>query len=88
MSRVFDISFEHKGSFYTALICIVGEDDESAPIKVATHEGSIQIILPTGRLMFSIEDVVNRLVLKQKETPNGSLFITRNISMQLLNLDG
>jgi hypothetical protein len=88
MSRVFDISFEYKGSFYTALICIVGEDDESAPIKVATWEGSIQIILPTGRLMFSIEDVVTRLAMKRQQTPNGSLFITRNISMQLLNLNG
>ena len=85
MSRVFDISFEHKGSSYTALISIVGEDEESAPVKVVTQEGSIQIILPTGRLIFSISDVVQRLVSRRQETRNGTVFITRNISMQIVD---
>ena len=53
--------------------------------RVLCSNLSIQIILPTGRLIFSISDVVQRLVSRQQETRNGTVFITRNISMQIVD---
>ena len=86
MGRVFNICFQHKNKSYTALVSVNGKEDTS--IKVTTNSDSIQILLPTGRLIFSITDVLQRMYAVAKKTPsNTTFYITPNISLQLLNTE-
>ena len=83
MARVFTIYFQHKGKSYSALISVNGKDDTS--INVIANRDSIEIHLPAGRLIFSIADVLQRLfVSSEKSRSNQVLYITENISFQLL----
>ena len=84
MARVFNICFNHKGKTYSALVSINGKDD--SPVKVTANSDSIQILLSTGSLTFSIADVLQRMYAAMK-TSEAILYITPNISLQLLNTD-
>lgn len=85
MARVFNICFQHKERSYTALISVDGKEDSS--IKVIANGESIEIHLPTGRLIFSIADVLQRLyATSEKGCADAVLHITQHISMQLLSV--
>ena len=81
MARVFNICFNHKGKSYSALVSINGKEDSS--IKVTTTSDTIQILLPTGRLTFSIADVLQRMYATTNAS-NTVFHVTPNISLQLL----
>lgn len=86
MARVFNICFQHNGKSYTALVSVNGKED--APVRVTTSTDSIQILLPSGRLIFSIVDVLQRMHVPSNRTSSNSVFyVTPNISLQLLNTD-
>jgi hypothetical protein len=86
MAHVFNICFQHKGKSYTALVSINGKED--SPVKVATNSDSIQILLPTGQLIFSIADVLQRLyAVVDKSSANATFYVTPTISLQLMNAD-
>jgi hypothetical protein len=85
MARVFNICFTHKGNSYSALVSVNGKDDSS--IKVTTNNDSIQILLPTGNLSFSIADVLQRIYVTSKASSNATFYVTPNISLQLLNTE-
>jgi hypothetical protein len=86
MARVFNICFDHKGKSYSALVSVSGKEDAS--VKVTTNSESIQILLPTGRLMFSIADVLQRMYATVNTSSSNTIFyVTPNISLQLLNTD-
>lgn len=86
MARVFNICFQHQGKSYSALVSVCGQEDSS--VGVRTSQDSIQILLPTGSLSFSIEDLLQRLyAAREKGSQNATFHITNSISMQLLNTD-
>jgi hypothetical protein len=85
MARVFNICFKHKEKSYTALVSVNGRDDTS--IKVTTSNDQIHILLPTGRLTFSIADVLQRMYAGLNHNSNTTFHVTPNISLQLLNTD-
>lgn len=88
MARVFNICFDHKGKSYTALVSVNGNEDSS--VKVTTNTDTIQILLPTGRLIFSIADVLQRMYAGMNTTSSSSntiFHVTPTISLQLLNTD-
>lgn len=86
MARVFNICFQHKGVPYYALVSVSGNDDNDQSVQVSTTSEQIQIQLPSGRLLFSINDVLQRLLATHhREQQNAVLYVTRNISLQLLN---
>jgi hypothetical protein len=86
MARVFNICFDHKGKSYSALVSVSGKEDAS--VKVTTNNEIIQILLPTGRLMFSISDVLQRMYATVNTPSSNTIFyVTPNISLQLLNTE-
>ena len=85
MARVFNICFNHKGKSYSALVSINGKEDSS--INVTTVNDNIQILLPTGSLVFSVADVLQRMYASMNKTSNAIVYVTPNISLQLLNTD-
>ena len=87
MTRVFNICFNHKGKSYTALVSVNGKEDPS--VNVTTNSDTIQILLPTGQLIFSIADVLQRMYagLNSTSSSNTTFYVTPNISLQLLNTD-
>jgi hypothetical protein len=86
MARVFNICFDHQGKSYTALVFVNGTEDSS--VKVTTTSDTIQILLPTGRLIFSVVDVLQRMyVTADKNSSNSVFYVTPSISLQLLNTD-
>ena len=86
MARIFNICFQHKGKSYTALVSVNGKEDSS--VKVTTNSDTIQILLSTGRLTFSIADVLQRIyVTPDKTSSNTTFYVTPNISLQLLNTE-
>jgi hypothetical protein len=86
MARVFNICFNHKGKSYTALVYVNGNEDSS--ITVTTNSDTIQIFLPSGRLIFSIADVLQRIyVTSDKNSSNSTFYVTPTISLQLLNTE-
>jgi hypothetical protein len=86
MARVFNICFQYKGSAYTALVSVAGNKPDDSKVNVTSNGETIQILLPSGRLIFSISDVVQRLYASnQKDSTNATLYITENISLQLMN---
>jgi hypothetical protein len=86
MARVFNICFNHKGKSYTALVSVNGKEDNS--VKVTTNSDSIQILLPTGQLTFSIADVLQRMYAGMNtSSPNTIFHVTPTISLQLLNTE-
>lgn len=86
MARVFNICFNHKGKSYTALVSVNGKEDNS--VKVTTNSETIQILLPTGRLIFSIADVLQRMYAGlASASSNTTFYVTPNISLQLLNTE-
>jgi len=86
MARVFNIGFQYEGRPYTALVFVNGT--ESSAVKVTTDSNSIQILLPTGRLIFSIADVLQRLYASfDKGSSQATFYVTPNISLQLMNTD-
>ena len=86
MARVFNICFQHKGKSYTALVSVNGKEDSS--VNVTTTNDTIQILLSTGRLTFSIADVLQRIyVTPDKTSSNTTFYVTSNISLQLLNTE-
>jgi hypothetical protein len=63
-----------------------GKEDPS--VKVTTNSDTIQILLPTGRLVFSIADVLQRMYATLNTTSSNTIFyVTPNISLQLLNTE-
>ena len=86
MARVFNICFNHKGKTYTALVSVNGKEDSS--VNVTTNSETIQILLPTGRLIFSIADVLQRMYAGiNAASSNTTFYVTPNISLQLMNTD-
>ena len=86
MARVFNICFKHNEKPYTALVSVNGKDDSS--VKVSITNDSIQILLPTGRLMFSIADVLQKMYVNPDQSSSHAVFyVTPNISLQLLNTE-
>jgi len=85
MARVVNICFNHKGKSYTALVSINGSEDSS--IKVTTNNDVIQILLPTGQLIFSIADVLQRLYIGPSKNSHSTFYVTPNISLQLMNTE-
>ena len=85
MARVFNICFQHKDKSYTALVSVNGKEDSS--VKVTTNTDTIQILLPSGRLIFSINDVLQGMHITRDNSSSSSFFVTSNISLQLLNTD-
>ena len=86
MARVFNICFDHKGKSYTALVSVSGKED--TPVKVTTNNETIQVLLPTGRLMFSISDVLQRMYATVNTSSSNTIFhVTPHISLQLLNTE-
>jgi hypothetical protein len=86
MARVFNICFQHKGKSYSALVALNGKEDSS--VNVVCNSDTIQIILPTGQLSFSIADVLQRMYATVNSTSsNTTLYVTPNISLQLLNTE-
>ncbi len=85
MGRIFNICFEHKDKTYSALVSVNGKEDAS--VKVATNSDTIQIILPTGRLIFTIADVLQRIHVTTNNSRSDTFYVTPNISLQLLNTD-
>jgi hypothetical protein len=84
MARVFNICFDHKGKTYTALVSVSGKEDFS--VNVTANSETIQILLPTGRLIFSIADVLQRMYVTTESGSSNSIFyVTPNISLQLMN---
>lgn len=85
MARVFNICFQHKEISYTALVSVDGKEDSS--INVIANRESIEIHLPTGRLIFSIADVLQRLYASSESgSEHAKLHVTQNISLQLLSV--
>lgn len=86
MARVFNIHFSYKEKSYTALVSVNGKEDSS--VNVTTNSDTIQILLPTGRLIFSIADVLQRLYASvEKGAVHTTFYVTPNISLQLLNTE-
>ena len=86
MARVFNICFQHKGKSYTALVSVNGTEDSS--VKVTTNSDTIQILLPTGSLIFSIADVLQRLYASfDKGSTNTIFHVTPTISLHLMNTE-
>ena len=85
MARVFNICFQHKDQSYTALVYVNGKEDAS--VKVTTNSENIQIVLPTGNLVFSITDVLQKIRVTTDKAASNSFYVTPNISLQLLNTD-
>jgi hypothetical protein len=86
MTRVFNICFTHKGKSYTALVSVKGKEDSS--VKATANSDTIQILLPTGRLTFSIADVLQRAYATVNAFSSNAIFyVTPNISLQLLNTE-
>jgi hypothetical protein len=86
MARVFNICFQHKGKSYTALVSLNGKEDSS--VNVTCNSDTIQIILPTGQLIFSVTDVLQRMyATMNSDSSNTTFYVTPNISLQLLNTD-
>lgn len=86
MARVFNICFQHKGKSYSALVSVSGKEDAS--VKVISNNDTIQIHLPSGRLIFSVADVLQRLYASLEKGPShATLFVTQHISLQLLNTE-
>jgi hypothetical protein len=85
MARVFNVCFEHQKKSYTALVSISGNHEDNSSVRVTTNNETIQILLPSGRLVFSISDVVQRILTLPHSDKNVTLYITDHISLQLLN---
>jgi hypothetical protein len=85
MSRIFNISFDHKGHSYAALVSVSGEKD-TGRINITTYDDKIRLILPNGTLVFSISDLLQLLVKQRQSDPrNEIVHITENITLQLMN---
>ena len=86
MSRIFNVCFDHKGHSYTALVSVSGAKNEN--IRITTYDDKIRVLLPTGNLVFSISDVLHLLFTsRQKDPNNGTVYITENITLQLMNTE-
>lgn len=85
MGRVFNISFQYNDKSYSALVSVNGKEDNS--VKVTTNSDTIQILLPTGRLIFTIADVLQRMHVTTDKSGSDTFYVTPNISLQLLNTD-
>jgi hypothetical protein len=85
MARVFNILLNHKGYSYTALLTVLGDQDETSKVRVNTSEEKIQVLLPTGTLSFSVPEVIKHLARTEKtSSEKGVLHITNSIFLQLL----
>ena len=85
MGRIFNICFQHKDKSYSALVSVNGKEDDY--VKVTTSSDTIQILLPTGRLIFTIADVLQRMHVTTDKSGSDTFYVTPNISLQLLNTD-
>ena len=85
MASVFNIYFHHKGASYSALVTVSGNPENNSSVKVTSNEDSIRIVLPSGSLVIPISELIHRLISHhQKERGNATVYITNNISLQLL----
>ncbi|HEU4470260.1 MAG TPA: hypothetical protein VFR58_04185 [Flavisolibacter sp.] len=86
MARVFNICFTHEGKSYTALVFVSGREENNSSVKVTSNEDSIQVVLPSGRLIFPIAEVLKQVMASQKKgVENSMLYITEHISLQILS---
>ena len=86
MSRIFNIRFDHKGHSYTALVSVAGKQNEN--VKITSYDNKISVVLPSGNLIFSVSDVLQRLLAsRQKDPNNATVYVTENISLQLMNMN-
>lgn len=68
------------------MVSISGKEDAS--VKVITNSDIIQIQLPSGNLILSVADVLQRLYASmEKGSHNATLYVTQHISLQLLTID-
>jgi hypothetical protein len=85
MASVFNIYFHHKGASYSALVTVAGNQENNSSVKVTSNEDSIRIVLPSGSLVISISELIQRLISnQQKDRGHATVYITNNISLQLL----
>jgi hypothetical protein len=85
MSRVFNIYFHHKGASYSALVTVSGNSENNPPVTVTSNEDAIRIVLPSGNLVIPIAELIQRLISnRQHDSGNATVYITNNISLQLL----
>jgi len=83
MSRIFNISFDHKGRSYTALVSVAGKADEK--VNITTYDDKIRITLANGTLVFSIHDLFQKLLSSRHKNPaDATIFVTESISLQLM----
>jgi hypothetical protein len=86
MARIFNICFQHKGKPFTALVSITGQDDDNRSVSVCSNDETIQIMLPTGRLIIPIPEILQRIpVGPNKEMHSSTVYITEKISLQVMN---
>jgi hypothetical protein len=85
MARVFNVCFQHNDKSYTALVSVSGKEDSS--VKVTTNSDTIQVLLPSGRLIFTIADALQRMHVCADKSRTNTFYVTPNISLQLLNTD-
>ena len=86
MSRVFTISITYNDISYTALLSISGARDLKSSVKVNSNENKVEIIMPNGRLFFSIPELVKQLIRARNDRNDPRLHITENITLQLLHV--
>ncbi|HEX6333999.1 MAG TPA: hypothetical protein VFZ78_07215 [Flavisolibacter sp.] len=85
MSRVFNVQFPYGGKSYTALVSIAGREDHTG-VRIIPQHDTIEIILPHGTLVFSTADIIQRLLSAPVDhREHATMYITENISMQLMN---
>lgn len=86
MARVFNIFFKNEGKSYTALVFVSGKEGDSQTVQVSSTDEFIQVLLPSGRLIFPVSEVLRQVVaLQKKGTNNPQLYITEHISLQILS---
>ena len=86
MAKVFNILINHKGNSYTALLSMRGNQEVHPTVKVNNSEQKVEIIFANGSLTFSIPELIKQLLKIKNSSDEGRLYITENISLELLNV--
>lgn len=85
MARVFNISFPYRGSVYSALLTVKGNDERSS-VSLRVENECIHLYLPHGKLTFPIGEVVNYFSrLHQQQRTDVAMPITETISLHLMS---
>jgi hypothetical protein len=82
---IFHITFNYLDHAYHALVTITGPAKDSGRFNIHTGRDTIQISMPTGRLVFAIPEVIERLSHEDESAEKPEVMLTGNISIQLMN---